>query len=95
MHRRIDYGEALSVAFCAHQGHVDCRLSSPSGALDLVKLANGMKGKFPANTALIDQMLGATGTFEVKLVVNEIDLRHADGYALRLRGVTTQARPGP
>ncbi len=27
------YGEGLSVAFCAHQGMVDCRLSSPSGAL--------------------------------------------------------------
>jgi nicotinamide-nucleotide amidase len=26
-------GEALSVAFCAHQGAVDCRVSSPSGAL--------------------------------------------------------------
>jgi len=25
------YGEALSVAFCAHQGQVDCRLSSPTG----------------------------------------------------------------
>lgn len=27
-------GEALSVAFCAHQGQVDLRLGSPSGALD-------------------------------------------------------------
>ncbi len=27
------YGGALSVAFCAHQGQVDCRLSSPSGRL--------------------------------------------------------------
>lgn len=27
------HGEALNVAFCAHQGQVDCRLSSPSGAL--------------------------------------------------------------
>ncbi len=26
-------GEALSVAFCAHAGHVDCRVSSPSGQL--------------------------------------------------------------
>jgi nicotinamide-nucleotide amidase len=26
-------GEALSVAFCAHQGAVDCRVSSPSGVL--------------------------------------------------------------
>jgi nicotinamide-nucleotide amidase len=31
-------GEALSVAFCAHAGHVDCRLSSPSGALGLPQL---------------------------------------------------------
>ena len=27
-------GDALSIAFCAHQGQVDVRLSSPSGALD-------------------------------------------------------------
>jgi nicotinamide-nucleotide amidase len=27
------HGEALSVAFCAHQGQVDCRLSSPTGVL--------------------------------------------------------------
>jgi nicotinamide-nucleotide amidase len=27
------YGEALSVAFCAHTGAVDCRVSSPSGKL--------------------------------------------------------------
>ncbi|PHX86617.1 MAG: damage-inducible protein CinA [Opitutia bacterium] len=28
------FGAALSVAFCAHSGHVDCRLSSPNGQLD-------------------------------------------------------------
>jgi nicotinamide-nucleotide amidase len=32
------YGDALSVAYCAHQGQVDCRLSSPSGALSLEAL---------------------------------------------------------
>jgi len=32
------YGDALSVAFCAHQGQVDCRLSSPAGQLSLTKL---------------------------------------------------------
>jgi len=32
------HGPALNVAFCAHQGQVDCRLSSPSGALSLVHL---------------------------------------------------------
>ena len=31
-------GEALSVAFCAHQGQVDCRVSSPSGKLSLAQL---------------------------------------------------------
>jgi nicotinamide-nucleotide amidase len=31
-------GEALSVAFCAHAGHVDCRLSSPGGRLGLAQL---------------------------------------------------------
>jgi len=32
------HGDALSVAFCAHQGQVDCRLSSPSGKLSYVQL---------------------------------------------------------
>ena len=32
------YGEALSVAFCAHQGQVDCRVSSPSEKLSLAQL---------------------------------------------------------
>jgi nicotinamide-nucleotide amidase len=31
-------GDALSVAFCAHQGQVDCRLSSPSGKLSYGQL---------------------------------------------------------
>ncbi|MCX6943275.1 MAG: CinA family nicotinamide mononucleotide deamidase-related protein [Opitutales bacterium] len=32
------YGAALSVAFCAHQGQVDCRVSSPSEALSSAQL---------------------------------------------------------
>ncbi|MDB6095166.1 MAG: damage-inducible protein CinA [Verrucomicrobia bacterium] len=32
------HGEALSVAFCAHQGQVDCRVSSPTGKLSLEQL---------------------------------------------------------
>ena len=32
------YGDALSVAFCAHQGQVDCRVSSPSEKLSLAQL---------------------------------------------------------
>ncbi|HEY0967926.1 MAG TPA: CinA family nicotinamide mononucleotide deamidase-related protein [Opitutaceae bacterium] len=32
------HGDALSIAFCAHQGQVDCRLSSPSGKLSLAEL---------------------------------------------------------
>jgi nicotinamide-nucleotide amidase len=32
------YGAALSVAFCAHQGAVDCRVSSPSGKLSYEQL---------------------------------------------------------
>lgn len=32
------YGEILSIAFCAHQGQVDCRLSSPSGRFGESKL---------------------------------------------------------
>ena len=31
-------GPGLSVAFCAHQGAVDCRVSSPTNALSLVQL---------------------------------------------------------
>ena len=29
------YGVGLSVAFCAHAGHVDCRVSSPTGELSM------------------------------------------------------------
>jgi nicotinamide-nucleotide amidase len=32
------YGEALNVAFCAHQGMVDCRVSSASGVLSPAQL---------------------------------------------------------
>jgi nicotinamide-nucleotide amidase len=32
------HGEALGVAFCAHAGHVDCRLSSPDGRLSIAQL---------------------------------------------------------
>ncbi len=32
------HGDALSIAFCAHQGQVDLRLSSPSGALSMERL---------------------------------------------------------
>src|ERR1019366_2208450 len=32
------HGAALSVAFCAHAGHVDCRLSSPGGELSLAQI---------------------------------------------------------
>ena len=32
------HGPALSVAFCAHTGAVDCRVSSPSGQLDYAQL---------------------------------------------------------
>jgi nicotinamide-nucleotide amidase len=32
------YGDALSVAFCAHQAQVDCRVSSPSGKLSPTQL---------------------------------------------------------
>jgi nicotinamide-nucleotide amidase len=32
------YGGALSVAFCAHQAQVDCRLGSPTGELSMLQL---------------------------------------------------------
>ncbi|RZS52085.1 hypothetical protein [Sphaerotilus mobilis] len=70
-------------------------LSNPEGgaSLDLSRLAAGMKGKFPANTALIDQMLSGTGTFEVTLVVSEVDLRLADGTPFP-RGNVAVSIPG-
>ncbi len=33
------HGSALGVAFCAHSGHVDCRLSSPGGELGPAEIA--------------------------------------------------------
>ena len=32
------HGDALSIAFCAHAGHVDCRLSSPSGRIPFARI---------------------------------------------------------
>ncbi len=32
------HGAGLGIAFCAHSGHVDCRLSSPGGELDLAEI---------------------------------------------------------
>jgi nicotinamide-nucleotide amidase len=32
------HGKGLGVAFCAHSGHVDCRLSSPGGELSLAEV---------------------------------------------------------
>jgi hypothetical protein len=51
-------------------------------ALDLSRLITDLKSRFPSNADLTDQMLAGTGTFEVKLVVSEVDLRHADGTVL-------------
>lgn len=34
------HGAGLGIAFCAHSGHVDCRLSSPGGELDLAEVAS-------------------------------------------------------
>lgn len=48
-------------------------------SIDVQKLLTGMKGRFPSNIALIDNMLNATGSYKLRLVVNELDLRHADG----------------
>lgn len=32
------YGPKLGIAFCAHSGHVDCRLSSPGGELSMAQV---------------------------------------------------------
>jgi nicotinamide-nucleotide amidase len=38
------FGEGLSIAFCAHQGQVDCRLSSPNGTLSMAEI-EGVAGE--------------------------------------------------
>ena len=70
-------------------------LSNPESgaALDLSRLSQRMKNRFPANAALIDQMLAGAGTFEIKLVVSEVDLRHADGAPFA-RGSVAVPIPG-
>jgi nicotinamide-nucleotide amidase len=37
-------GPALSIAFCAHAGHVDCRLSSPTNGLSMAQIS-GIAGE--------------------------------------------------
>jgi hypothetical protein len=70
-------------------------LSSSTGSLgiDLQKLASGMRKHFPGNTALIDKVLHETGTFRMKVVVTEMDFRHADGSRLGLGKVAVKV-PG-
>ncbi len=41
-------GDSLSIAFCAHAGHVDCRLSSPDGRLGPERAAGRGRGVRPA-----------------------------------------------
>ena len=48
-------------------------------SLDLKVLAEKMKGRFPTQTALLDNLLQAKGNFKVKVVIGELDLRHANG----------------
>lgn len=56
-------------------------LSTDGGSIgiDLQKLAGGMRKRFPDNVALIDKVLHETGSFKVRMVINELDFRHADG----------------
>lgn len=69
--------------------------SSQSGvALDLQVLAARMKGKYPAQVDLLDKLLNATGTFKVRLVVNELDLRHADGARFGTRKIAVRMPDG-
>lgn len=68
--------------------------SNASGvSIDVQKLLNGMKGRFPNNIALIDNMLNATGSYKLRLVVNELDLRHADGSRFRTGNISVKV-PG-
>lgn len=70
-------------------------LTSSTGSLgiDLQKLASGMRKHFPDNTALINKVLNETGTFRMKVVVTEMDFRHADGSRLGVGKVAVKV-PG-
>jgi hypothetical protein len=73
--------------------NLDASLLTSGGsgvALDLQVLAARMKGKFPTQTDLLDKLLAATGTFKVRLVVNELDLRHTDGSRFGLRKIAVR-----
>lgn len=50
--------------------------------IDLQKLADGMRKRFPDNTSLINKVLTEKGTFALKVVVADMDFRHADGTRL-------------
>jgi hypothetical protein len=61
--------------------------------IDLQKLANGMRKQFPDNTSLINKVLTESGTFAMKVIVNEMDFRHADGTRLATGKVSVKV-PG-
>ena len=61
--------------------------------IDLQKLASGMRKHFPDNTSLINKVLEESGTFEIKVVVADMDFRHADGSRLAAGKVSVQV-PG-
>ncbi|WP_338416869.1 hypothetical protein [uncultured Sphaerotilus sp.] len=61
--------------------------------IDLQKLANGMRKQFPDNVSLINKVLTEQGNFAVKVVVNEMDFRHADGTRLGVGKVAVKV-PG-
>lgn len=48
-------------------------------AIDLQKLANGMRKRFPDNVSLIDKVVNETGSFKMKVVITELDFRHNNG----------------
>lgn len=61
--------------------------------IDLQKLADGMYKQFPDNTSLIKKVLTEQGTFAMKVIVNEMDFRHADGSRLGVGKVAVKV-PG-
>jgi hypothetical protein len=61
--------------------------------IDLQKLASGMHKHFPDNTSLINKVLNETGTFRMRVVVSEMDFRHADGTRLGVGKVAVKV-PG-
>lgn len=61
--------------------------------IDMQKLAAGMLKRFPDNASLINKVLAEKGTYNIKLVATELDLRRANGTRLTTGTVSVKV-PG-